>query len=402
MTNIPELTFLVVEDQGFQNWHCANVLRGLGAKHILSAQDGRAALELLNHRSAPIDVVISDLNMPEMDGMALIRKVAERNLASSLIIMSSLERPLMASVETMAQAYGIRVLGAMEKPVTVKKLQALLALLEAPSKEVHAPGATPAFTAEEVAEGLRNNQFEAFFQPKVDVMTRALKGAEALARWRHPEHVLVHPAAFLQTLEAAGLVDELTWRMLRSAAENCRAWRATGVDVNVSVNLAVATLADVSFADRAIEVVRDVGLESRHVIFEVTESAAARELGRSLETLTRLRMKGFGLSIDDYGTGYSSMQRLSRVPFTELKIDQSFVKNAATQASSRAFVESSLQLASKLGIGAVAEGVEGHREWELLLSLGCPVAQGYYIAQPMDAAEFLDWVRAQVRGRVSA
>jgi EAL domain-containing protein (putative c-di-GMP-specific phosphodiesterase class I) len=344
--------------------------------------------------------VISDLNMPEMDGMAFIRKVAERNLVSSLIIVSSLERPLIATVEAMAQAYGVRVLGVIEKPVTAKKLQALLAIYQAPSKAAHSADAGLAFTAEEIADGLRKNQFEAFFQPKADVRTREMKGAEALVRWRHPEHVLVHPAAFMQTLEAAGLIDDLTWRMLRSAAENCRAWREGGLDVDVSVNLAVASLGDVSFADRAHDVTREAGVEARHVIFEITESAAARDLGRSLETLSRLRMKGFGLSIDDYGTGYSSMQRLSRVPFTELKIDQSFVKSASTRPSSRALVESSLQLAAKLGIGAVAEGVESHREWELLLSLGCPVAQGYYIAHPMDAAEFLDWVRVQ--GQVSA
>jgi EAL domain-containing protein (putative c-di-GMP-specific phosphodiesterase class I) len=196
------------------------------------------------------------------------------------------------------------------------------------------------------------------------------------------------------------MMDELTWLILHSAAESCRSWRAAGLDVNVSVNLSAVTLNDVSFADRAFRLVSEAGLEARHLIFEITESAAARELGKALESLSRLRMKGFGLSIDDYGTGYSSMQRLSRVPFTELKIDQSFVKDAPTLASSRAMVESSLQLARKLGIAAVAEGVETAREWELLQSLGCPVAQGYYIAKPMDAAEFFEW--AQVSERAQA
>src|SRR5262249_32151698 len=157
-----------------------------------------------------------------------------------------------------------------------------------------------------------------------------------------------------------------------------------GVDIPVAINLAVASLEDLTFADAMADLVRDGGIEPCHVILEITESAAARELGRKLETLARLRMKGFGLSIDDYGTGYSSMQRLQRVPFTELKIDQGFVKAAVRQASSRALVESSILIAAKLGIDAVAEGVETHAEWDMLLALGCPMAQGYYIAQPME------------------
>jgi EAL domain-containing protein (putative c-di-GMP-specific phosphodiesterase class I) len=127
----------------------------------------------------------------------------------------------------------------------------------------------------------------------------------------------------------------------------------------------------------------------------VTESAATSDLGRALENLSRLRMKGFGLSIDDYGTGYSSMERLTRMPFTELKIDQTFVKHAATHPSSRAVLESSLEMALKLGIVAVAEGVESRSEWELLRTLECPLAQGYFLARPMDSSEFLAWARTR-------
>jgi len=159
----------------------------------------------------------------------------------------------------------------------------------------------------------------------------------------------------------------------------------------VSVNLSLASLEEMSLADRMVNLVVSQGLEVRHVIFEVTESAAATDVGRVLENLTRLRMKGFGLSIDDYGTGYSSMERLSRGPFTELKIDQGFVRDAVTQPSRRAMLESSLEVARKLRIPAVAEGVENQAQWDLLRSLDCPMAQGYFIARPMEAGEFLQW-----------
>ena len=161
----------------------------------------------------------------------------------------------------------------------------------------------------------------------------------------------------------------------------------------MSVNLSLKSLSDVKIADRVTELVRSQDLEPRHMVLEITESAATTEVGKVLENLARLRMKGFGLSIDDYGTGYSSMQQLTRIAFTELKIDQSFVMNAAKQESARVILGSSLDMAKKLNITAVAEGVETQADWNLLRQLGCDVAQGYFIARPMESGAYLDWVR---------
>ena len=161
----------------------------------------------------------------------------------------------------------------------------------------------------------------------------------------------------------------------------------------MSVNLSLKSLADVHLADRVTDLVRSQELDPRHVVLEVTESAATTDVGKALENLARLRMKGFGLSIDDYGTGYSSMQQLTRIAFTELKIDQSFVTNAAKQESARVILESSLEMAKKLNMTAVAEGVETQADWNLLRQLGCDLAQGYFIARPMEAGAYLDWVR---------
>jgi EAL domain-containing protein (putative c-di-GMP-specific phosphodiesterase class I) len=327
-----------------------------------------------------------------MDGMELIRHMGETGRPISLIVMSALERSLVASVEQMARVYGVNLLGAIEKPATAKKLAALIALHSGPN-EPPKPGTVEPFTDGEMAAALGEGAFEAFFQPKVELRTGAVKGAEAIARWRHPTRGIVAPDAFIARLEALGLIQQLTERILDAAAFNCRLWRKAGLDATVSVNLSLVSLTDAGLAERMLELVRNHGIVPRDVVFEVTESAAASDPGRALENLSRLRMRGFGLSIDDYGTGYSSMQRLSRVPFNELKIDQSFVRNAASDPSSRAVLESSLEMAHKLGILAVAEGVETQAQWDLLLTLGCPLAQGYFIARPMDAGEFLDWIR---------
>jgi EAL domain-containing protein (putative c-di-GMP-specific phosphodiesterase class I)/CheY-like chemotaxis protein len=389
MIDFAALRFLVVEDHGFQRWMAGNLLQGLGATAVYTAADGQAALDILATIDPPVDIIISDLDMPGMDGMEFIRHIGERGSGVSLILMSSLDSSLVASVEGMATAYGVHLLGAIKKPATAKKIQ------EAVSRHTLArkpERAAVDVTAEEVATGLRMGQFEAYFQPKVDMKTRTTCGAEAIARWRHPEKGVISPKAFIASLEGSGLVDELTRCITQSAARNCRLWRSAGADMSVSVNLSLVSLADVTLADRMLQVVEGEGLEPRHLIFEVTESAATSDVGRTLENLSRLRMKGFGLSIDDYGTGYSSMSRLSRIPFTELKIDQSFVKNAAHHPSSRAMLESSLEMALKLGIVAVAEGVETQVEWDLVRQMGCHVGQGYYIARPMEARQFIDWL----------
>jgi len=234
-------------------------------------------------------------------------------------------------------------------------------------------------------------------QPKVLVSDGRVCGAEALARWRHPELGVLPAGAFIPTLEQEGLVDELTWTMLRRSALWCARWHAQGIAVTVSVNVSLTSLGDVQLADHVLAIVREEALQPRQVVLEVTESAATTDTAHALENLGRLRMRGFGLSIDDYGTGHSSMQQLSRIAFTELKIDRSFVADSAVDESTRVILGSSLEMARQLGIDAVAEGVETPADWRLLRALGCEMAQGYLIGRPMEAERFADWVSQRQR-----
>jgi EAL domain-containing protein (putative c-di-GMP-specific phosphodiesterase class I)/CheY-like chemotaxis protein len=388
-----DLRFLVVEDHGFQRWELSRQLADLGAKHVFEAQDGLTALEIFQNLTEPIDVIVTDLDMPRMDGMEFIRHIGEVGYPVSVILTSALERSLLASVATMAEAYGIKLLGTIEKPPSAKKLAALIEQHQPAQEPQRSHGAHAAMQIEEIAEGLRKGEFEAFFQPKVSLATGRLCGAEALARWRHPKQGIIPPFAFMKAIEAGPLIDELTWVMLRMASQAHAEWRKTGVAVPVSVNLSAASLTDTALADKVTNLVREHGMAPRDMVLEVTESAATTNIGRALENLSRLRMKGFGLSIDDYGTGYSSMQQLTRVAFTELKIDQSFVRNIPTVGAARVVLESSLEMARKLNLTSVAEGVETRGDWDLLRELGCDHAQGYFVAIPMDAAAFMHWAQ---------
>ena len=393
---IGELTFLVVEDNEFQRETLMEMLTLSKARKVYSASNGQGALELLAALDTQVDVIISDLEMPTMDGMEFVRHIATGGFRNSVIVASALNPTLLASVEAMTRAYGINLLGVISKPITLGILEALLNRHVPPGPRLKVPPQTKlSFTLDEIMHGLKENEFEAFFQPKVEMATRRVAGAEALARWRHPQHGIVYPAAFIQVLEDAGKIDDLLWVMLRRSAAFCSTLNAGGrkLSVAVALNLSLKSLSNLDLANRMAEIARGYKVEPGQMCLEITESAATTDVGAALENLTRLRMMGFGLAIDDFGTGYSSMQQLARIPFTELKIDRSFVQSAATHESAKVILSSSLQLAKNLKILAVAEGVETHAQWDLLAELGCDLAQGYFIAKPMSAAAYVDWLR---------
>jgi EAL domain-containing protein (putative c-di-GMP-specific phosphodiesterase class I)/CheY-like chemotaxis protein len=388
------LAVLVVEDHEFQRRVAVRLLRGCGATTVLEAADGGAALHAIEQAPERIDLIVCDLEMPGMDGVELLRAIAERRLVSSVIVASSLDLSVIRSVETMARSYGVTVIGAIEKPLTQDKLQPLI-LRHLGRRATPARAPLAQIPADEIRAGLAAGQFLPFFQPKVDMRTRALVGAEALMRWRHPERGLVPPGAFIAAMEASGLIEPATEAMLDASIAQCRRWRDGGLDVPVSINLSATSLADTGLADRIASLAARHGVDHKAIVIEVTESAAMTDVARSLDTLARLRIKGFGLSIDDYGTGFSSMQQLGRIPFTEMKIDQAFVMNAADQPNLEAMLDTSLALARRLKLKSVAEGVETARDWALLVRLECDVAQGYFIAKPMPGEALPAWHEEQ-------
>ena len=390
MMSIAELHFLVVDDHAFQRGMLVRMLKRLGAREITEAEDGATALAR-SRDDRRMDIIICDLDMPGMDGMAFIRHLGESGFNTSMILSSALDRSLVASVGTMTRAYGIHLLGILDKPAAPEQLSHLIELYRGRTERQDG-GPVPVFTVEAIEQAIDAGQFVPYFQPKVSLADGSVTGAEALARWRHPELGVISPCSFIEALEGAGRIDELSWFMIRASARSCRDWLVEGNEVKVSVNISLSSLNKSNFADRITTTVLEAGLDPRQMILEITESTAMTHVAQALENLARLRIKGFGLSIDDYGTGYSSMQQLTRVSFTELKIDQSFVSGAFDHEACRAVLETSLDIARKLHLSTVAEGVETRDDWRNLRQLGCDMAQGFYIAQPMPDSDFRSWM----------
>ncbi|MCU0896615.1 MAG: EAL domain-containing response regulator [Burkholderiales bacterium] len=388
--DIRSLRLLVIEDQTVQRQVAVGMLRSLGVSSIDEADDGYQALDALRTTPEPPDVIVCDLRMPGMDGIEFIRHLGDSKSASSIILASALDPTLVSSVEAMARAQGLAVLGTLPKPLSRDRLGELLARFERP--ELLAPNSgRPRASATELEEAIADGQIVAYFQPKLHVTDGAIAGAEALARWHHPHRGVVGPGEFIPLAEQCGLIDALTWVMLEQSMEELNTWRRAGQDWAVSVNLSLPYLEYNGAADRIAGLAERYGIDPQSVVLEVTESLASANLAPVLGNVARLRMKGFGVAIDDYGTGYSSLKQLAAFPFTELKVDQSFVQGASVNRQREAILASSVELARRLQMISVAEGVETQSDLSVLETLGCDLVQGFLFARPMAAGDFAAW-----------
>ncbi len=263
-----------------------------------------------------------------------------------------------------------------------------------PAKAVEADTAAPslpALTLQDIWNGITQDQFLPHYQPKVVLKGMELVGVEALMRWKHPEHGLLSAGTFLHLVSDNFLFDDLTAIMLEKSIGQCHRWQNHGIDVKVSVNLSPDLLLDPGLADRIEAKVIEHSVAHESVIIEIPESVVARDAREVLETLAQLRARGFGLAIDDYGTGHCSKRQLERIPANELKIDRKMLAGAARLPALRAALVDSVDMAHELNFQSVAEGIENQEEWDLVNELGCDMAQGYFIARPMSGEDLLAW-----------
>ncbi len=391
--NNNNLAILVVEDDDFQRKLVVDMVCSMGVGAVYDAANGQHALNIIRiKRDSPVDIIISDLNMPQMDGLEFLRHLGEERHDVGIILVSELDRKLLTTAGNMVKLYGIKLLGMLEKPFWQTQLGELFSKYSHSGKRWQQPATAEAsFTLKEILEGVEAKQFEPYFQPKLDLKTGQLVGAEALVRWIHPQRGVIAPYAFIPLLEESNNIDQLTFLMLEKSAKACYSLHEKGYPISISVNLSLTSLSDPLIADKITEAVRDTGLDPAFMLLEITESAAMTNVAHALENLARLGMYGFSLSIDDYGTGYSSLQQLTRIAFSELKIDGSFVKDLTDSETMCIIVESCIDMARKLKVTSTAEGVETQQDWDILKNIGCDTAQGYFIAKPMDFASFVEF-----------
>jgi len=345
------------------------------------------------------DVIVLDLMMPGVDGIEIIRFLSDVGCDALLILISGFDPGVLHSAQKLAAEQGLNFSGSLSKPFRHMDLHRLLNGLhieprrKAPSSSISSCDIP---TANELRAAFRNNELVVYYQPKINLQNGAVAALEALVRWQHPNHGLLYPNLFIPMAEQQGLIDDLTWVVLNQVAIQCRAWRSAGIELPVAVNMSANTLRELDLPERITSLVNEHAIEASQLVLEVTETALMQELTKSLDILTRLRMKGFQLSIDDFGTGYSSLEQLHRAPFSELKIDRSFVLDMANDKEACSIVETVIALGHKLGMKVVAEGIETQANLDQLTAMGCDLGQGYHIARPQPDEAVTAWLVGQV------
>ncbi len=395
------IQMMLLDDDPFMHKLIGHQLEQLGFTALTLCASGAEALEALAGTNAQPDLILLDLNMPEMDGIEFVRHLAGRHFKGSLILISSEDERMLQSASTLVQAHQITLLGHVRKPVASETLAALLDTWTAPQMSCTRP-AKALYSADALRLAIKRGEMVNYYQPKVAVGDGRVVGVETLVRWRHPVDGMVFPDQFISVAEATGLIDDLTRVVLCQALAQARLWSDAGLHLSVAVNLSMDNLAQLEFADFIIQQTALAGVVASDVVLEVTESRLMSDVRAPLYILTRLRLKRFWLSIDDFGTGNSSLMQLRDIPFDELKIDKGFVHGAATNETQRAIFNGSLHLARQLGMKVLAEGVEDRVDWDFVRMSDCDLAQGYFIARPMPAADLPSWIQSWNNDRRAA
>jgi EAL domain-containing protein (putative c-di-GMP-specific phosphodiesterase class I) len=331
----------------------------------------------------PTDILL-DLQLGATDGVEVLRVLAAQRSTARLILLSGFDGRVLASARDLARELGLDVRHALFKPVRAAALKAALQ----PDEQ-----AARAITPSELEAGIGRGELILEYQPIIDCQKLNVRGLEALVRWNRGGRERVPPDAFIPVAEAnAELMDLLTMTVVEQAVRDWRTLAESGWRTCISINVSAQNLRRLDFPDRIANLVDGAGVPTAEVKLEITETAAMAEPEVTLDTLLRLRLKGFHLSVDDFGTGFTSIAMLRRAPFTELKIDRSFVGEVATSEDALAIARGIVALARSMGLSTIAEGVETQETFDVINGLGTDAVQGYLFSRPLRLDRLLVWV----------
>lgn len=336
------------------------------------------------------DVLLLDVMLPGVDAIDLLEEFSEQAMTfPPIVFVSGLDAGILESAVAYARQRGFTIHGALGKPIRVADVGLLLDRLNRRRTAPGKPGGGYAADHSRCVEALRAGEFFLRYQPQVSLRTRRVVGAEALIRWAHPALGELLPGSFLPLLEDEGTARELAEFVLEAALRDMTQHAAFTLGLSVSVNIHASVLRSAGFADWVGQALERHGTPATSLYLEATEAAIVGEDVETLHALVKLRMAGVGLSIDDFGTGHSTLAQLWRMPINEIKLDRSYVSTVAVSAKSRALVQGMVHMAAGMKARVVAEGVETEEVAAELLGLGCGDGQGYLFARPQLPGELM-------------
>ncbi|TGN06898.1 EAL domain-containing response regulator [Leptospira ilyithenensis] len=382
---------LILDDEPDMNEFLSDVLKELDFREIIQLIKSTSFFE---NYSSDLDLIVLDLFMPDMDGVEILRYLGEAKSEALIILISGHSQSVLKSAERVAKAYGLNVIGSLTKPFSINTIMKTIEqgkdLKKKPKqleqKEFH-------FSKEEILIGIKNKEIVLYYQPQINLHTKEISGFEALVRWSHPGHGIIFPDQFLPLVSKFSILGDLTKYLIQEACSFFGNLAKLGIKKRVSINISVYDLVDTSMPEDIISLIQKYSLDSNQVILELIETGKIEDHPKVLEILTRVCMKGIGLSIDDFGTGFSSLDQLSKAPFTELKIDKSFVFDVLKNANTSKIINSTVHLANQLKMEVVAEGIENKETRNLLRELGVHLGQGYYFSVPLPSSGVVNFIK---------
>ena len=385
-------TVLILDDEPPICAFISMVLEEMG----LEARTATGRAEFISALDDVYDCIVLDLTMPDFDGVEAVRHLADIGLRTPLILMSGQSGLVLESAKRLAEARGLPVIDALQKPITVDRLERAVHQLAERAEKTAKTGDSKApvrVSVEDLAMDIFQGRVIPYYQPKVCGRTGALLALEALARWDHREHGVLSPNVFLDLARDSKLIDVMTLAMLDAVLMDICEWRKAECRLPVAINIEAESLVNLKLPELLEDRLYKHGVDPSEIILEVTENGIMAQPVAALDNLLRLRMRGFRLSIDDFGTGHSTLTQLQNLPFNQLKIDKSFVDRIFDSNHAAAIVTATVELAKKLDLEIVAEGVETKDQARFLSECGCDQLQGYLYGRPMDAAGVLDFCR---------
>ncbi|MBV8680974.1 MAG: EAL domain-containing protein [Aquitalea sp.] len=384
MTNQPPRQILLAEDSSSQRNLLKALCQQIPNTIVHEAADGSWAFEL-SRRIPRLDLVITDLNMPGMDGIELVEQLSRQPHIPSLLLISGHAPELLSNSVRAAQELGFTGIGQLAKPIDDDRfLTEVTRLLDIPQDISDNKSSLPLI---DIITGLAHNQFCAFYQPIYDLRQGQAVQIEALARWRHPTQGILGPNQFIGMLEHEGFISLLTHRIVQTSLDLLtRGYNMQ--DLRLSINLSRRLLDDKEFLDWLVDQVESRGLAFDRIVLEITETMAFTNFGHTLATLLRLRMRGFELSLDDFGTGHTTLEHIKNLPLTELKFDRILIKDIHKDGRSQSIIAGMANIARELGLRMVAEGIDNADDLDFLTEQHPDIAlQGFLLCRPVPAEE---------------
>lgn len=352
----------------------------------------------MNLFDSTVILVFLDLNIPGIDGIDLLKFIKSKGSRCGIILMSGVEDRVLESAVAFAQSMDLTIVGKFQKTIRLIELEKLLKELSfgkpaLDERSVASMSSKLKVTREALMTAIQNNEFVAYYQPKINIATMDFHGVEVLIRWFNSKQELIFPDQFIPQAEQYGIIDDITWIIIKKSIKEIESLqRHTQILFKIGINLYPGTLRDLDFPAKFKQIIDKSSISPEQIIFEITESGLIKELSSALEIFTRLRLNNMQLSIDDFGTGYAMMHQLRIIPANELKIDKSFVQNMLIENSARVTVKKVIEIGHELGMNVVAEGVETEEQLQFLKAHNCDVAQGYYFSRPIKIDDLHRWI----------